>query len=171
MRIEIDKLEEFGGKFSQVYEVSDLVLGEADTRLLEAAKIHGRVRRDGNEVQLRGALDAKIEVTCGRCLKPVALPIHAEFAERFVPAVTWRTEEQHELREEDLNLAVFDGEAVELDDLVREEILLAMPGHVLCREDCKGLCPICGIDRNVKSCQCEINEIDSRWRKLKELQL
>lgn len=171
MRIEIDKLEEFGGKFAQSYEVNELVLGEPDTRLLETAKIHGRVRRDGNEVQLRGELNAKIEVACGRCLKPVVLPIHAEFAERFVPAVKWRTEEQHELREEDLNLAVFDGEAIELDDLVREEILLAMPGHVLCREDCKGLCPICGIDRNVNSCKCETNEIDSRWQGLKELQM
>src|SRR5438105_3212528 len=170
MRIEIDKLEEFGGKFAQVYEIKDLPLGEPDTRLLEAAKIHGRVRRQGNEVQLRGKLDTTIEVACGRCLKPVALPIHAEFAERFVPAVTWRSEEQHELREEDLTLAVFDGEVIELGDLVREEILLAVPSHVLCREDCRGLCPICGIDRNIKSCQCETKEIDSRWQGLKELQ-
>ena len=54
------------------------------------------------------------------------------------------TEEQHELQAEDLNLAVFDGEAIELDDLVREEILLAVPGHVLCSEECKGCVPICG---------------------------
>ena len=171
MRIELDRLEEMCGKFSEAYDVDSLPLDEEDVRLTEPAEVRGRIKRSGEEVELRGELHAKVESLCSRCLKPVELPIHAEFAERFVPAVSWRAEEQHELQEEDLNLAVFDGEAIELDDLVREEILLAMPGHVLCREDCKGLCPICGIDRNVKSCQCEINEIDSRWRKLKELQL
>jgi uncharacterized protein len=75
------------------------------------------------------------------------------------------------LREEDLNLAVFDGEAIELDDLVREEILLAVPAHVLCRHECQGLCPVCGIDRNQGSCQCETTETDSRWQGLKELQM
>ena len=75
------------------------------------------------------------------------------------------------MREEDLNLAVFDGAAIELDDLVREEILLALPGHVLCREDCKGLCPVCGIDRNLSGCRCESKETDARWQKLKDFQM
>ncbi len=170
MRIEVDRLEELGNKFSQTYEVDSLPLDDQDIRLTEPAEVRGRIKRSGKEVELRGELHAKIEAACSRCLQPVELPIQAEFAERFVPAVSWRAEEQHELREEDLNLAVFDGEAIELNDLVREEILLAMPSHVLCRDDCKGLCPICGIDRNTGSCRCESAEGDSRWQKLKELQ-
>src|SRR5712691_11121302 len=170
MRIELDRLEEMGGKFSEAYDVDSLPLDEEDVRLTEPAEVRGRIKRSGEEVELRGELHAKVESLCSRCLKSVELPIHSEFAERFVPAVSWRAEEQHELRAEDLNLAVFDGEAIELNHLVREEILLALPGHVLCREDCKGLCPICGIDRNVSSCQCESKVIDSRWAKLKELQ-
>jgi uncharacterized protein len=102
-------------------------------------------------------------------LKPVVLPLAAELSERFVGAVSWREEEQHELREEDLNLAVFNGETIELDDLVREEILLSMPAQVLCREDCKGLCAACGADRNLNSCDCETRQIDSRWGALKDL--
>jgi uncharacterized protein len=170
MRIEVDRLEELGGKFAQAYEADSLPLDEEDVRLTEPAEVRGRIRRNGQEVELRGELHAKVEAVCGRCLQPVELPIHAEFAERFVPAVSWRAEEQHELQEEDLNLAVFDGEAIELNDLVREEILLAMPGQVLCREDCKGLCPTCRIDRNTGSCQCEDAYGDSRWQKLKGLQ-
>ncbi len=167
MRIEVESLEK-PGKLSQVYEVDSLSLDE-EVRLLEPVEVHGRARRSGAEVELRGELCTKIEVACSRCLKPVILPIRSEFAERFVSAVTWRAEEQHELREEDLDLAIFDGEAIELDDVVREEILLAVPSHVLCREDCKGLCPICGIDRNIGSCTCENKEIDSRWEGLKEI--
>src|SRR2546429_9443154 len=169
MRIDLDKLEELGGKFSWVYGVDDLSLDDREVRLIEPAVVHGRIRRSGNEVELSGELTASIEAPCGRCLKPVRLPIHAEFAERFVPAVSWRAEEQHELHQEDLNLAVFDGKAIDLDEVVREEILLALPGHILCREDCKGLCATCGIDRNASSCQCESKVIDSRWNKLKEL--
>ena len=84
--------------------------------------------------------------------------------------MSWRSEEQHELSEEDLNLAVFNGEAIELDDLVREEILLALPAQVLCRESCRGLCPVCGVDRNLSTCDCEARQIDSRWEALKDLQ-
>src|SRR5947208_13120353 len=169
MRIELDRLEELGGKFSQAYDPDSLPLDEEDVRLTEPAEVRGRIKRSGQEVELRGELHAKVASVCSRCLQPVELPIHAEFAERFVPAVSWRAEEQHELQEEDLNLAVFDGEAIDLDDMVREEILLALPGHILCSEDCKGLCPSCGIDSNVSSCQCESKVIDSRWNKLKEL--
>ena len=171
MRIELDGLEEQGGKFSQVYAVDDLLLDDEEVRLVEPAEIQGRARRVGTEVELRGRVSAKLEVPCGRCLKPVEVPISAGFTERFVRAVNWAADEQHELQEEDLNVAVFDGVGIELDDLAREEMLLAVPANVLCREDCQGLCPTCGTDRNQGDCQCETNEGDSRWQKLKELQM
>jgi uncharacterized protein len=171
MRIELDKLEKHGGKFVHVYQVSELLLDDAAVRLVEPGEVSGRVRLDGKEVELRGKLRAKLEVVCGRCLTPVELPVSSEFNERFVRAVSWAAEEQHELLPEDLNIAVFDGAAIELDDLVREELLLAVPVNVLCGPDCKGLCPVCGVDRNVSGCQCENREHDSRWQKLKELQM
>ena len=170
MRIELDRLKEADGKFSRVYSVDELLLGDDELRLIEPAEITGRARRNGTECELRGKLLAKVEAVCGRCLQRVEVPISTDFTERFVRAVTWAAEEQHELQEEDLNLAVFDGEAIELDDLVREEILLAVSGNVLCREDCQGLCPICGVDKNLSSCQCATKEIDSRWQKLEGLQ-
>jgi uncharacterized protein len=171
MRIELEKLDEHGGKFAQVYEVNDLPLDESEVRLVEPASISGRIRREGKEVELRGHLNAKVEVVCGRCLKPVELPLSTEFKERYVRAVSWADEEQHQLQAEDLDLAVFDGEGIELDDLVREELLLSVPVNVLCREDCRGLCPNCGVDRNLTVCQCETDEVDSRWAKLKDLQM
>lgn len=170
MRLELDKLAEESGKFARVYETNELPL-DSEVRLVEPAEVRGRIRRDGKEVELRGKLDTKLEVMCGRCLQPVQLPIATEFKERFVRAVSWAAEEQHELQAEDLNVAVFDGEGIELDDLVREELLLALPANVLCREDCRGLCPTCGIDRNLSDCQCESEEGDSRWQALKELQM
>jgi uncharacterized protein len=171
MRIELDKLEELGGKFTRLYEANDLPLDDPEVRLIGPAEVSGRLQREGNDVALRGRLKSKLEVVCGRCLQPVELQISADFSERFVRAVSWAAEEQHELQSEDLNISVFDGEGIELDDLVREELLLAVPVNVLCRQDCKGLCPICGTDRNLNPCQCEVDEVDSRWQKLKELQM
>ena len=169
MRIELEKLEESGGRFSRTYEINQLTFDEHELRLIEPVKVEARIRRKSEEVELRGTLSTKIAVPCGRCLKSVELPIDVEFAERFTPAVSWKNEEQHELSEDDLNLAVFDGEAIELDDVVREEIILALPGHVLCDQACQGLCPTCGVDLNVGSCDCASKQIDSRWEKLKDL--
>lgn len=170
MRIELDRLKELGGRFAHIYQPADLLLDDKEARLVEPAEVQGTIQRSGNEVVLRGRLRATVELLCGRCLNQVALPVDAEFTERLTSAVSWRAEPLHELKEEDLNLSVFDGEAVELDEVVREEILLAIPGHVLCREACQGLCPNCGVDRNETSCHCETEKSDSPWQGLRRLQ-
>ena len=168
MRLELENLER-GGGFAHVYQPEELALGERDLRLIEPATVRGRLRRRGEEVEIDGTVETKVETLCARCLKPVAVPIDATFSERFVTAVSWRSEEQHELASEDLNLSLFDGEAIDLDQLVREEILLATPSQVLCREDCKGLCPVCGVNRNLTACECETRQVDTRWEKLRDL--
>lgn len=168
MRLEFEHLEK-DGQFAHVYQPDELGFEEAELRLIATAEVRGRVRRKGEEVELTGSVRTTVETPCARCLKPVSVSINTEFSERFVTAVSWRSEEQHELAREDLNLSVFDGKAIDLDQLVREEIALAAPTQVLCREDCRGLCPVCGIDRNVATCDCETRQIDSRWEKLKDL--
>jgi len=170
MKIELENLEKAGGSFSREYQTDQLTFDDQDLGLLTPVNVVGRIRRREREVEVRGKLDTTVAISCGRCLKSVELPIQVEFAERFTPAVPWKNEEQHELQQEDLDLAVFDGEGIELDDLVREEILLALPGHVLCDEECRGLCPTCGIDLNARTCNCITDGNDSRWDKLKDLQ-
>jgi uncharacterized protein len=168
MRLELENLEN-DGAFARGYEPDELSLEVEDVRLAERVEVNGRGRRTSDAIQVSGALKTKVETPCARCLKPVVVPIATQFSERFVTAVSWRSEEQHELDREDLDLALFDGESIDLDQLVREEIVLAVPTQVLCREDCKGLCPTCGIDRNLAACECEARSVDSRWEKLKDL--
>jgi len=169
MRIDLEKLDQTGGKLSRTYQPDELKFDQHDLTLTEPVIVDGRIRRKGLEVELLGNLRTKVAVACARCLKSVELPIEVDFTERFTPAVSWKDEEQHELSEEDLGLSAFDGEGIELDDLVKEEIMLAMPGQVLCSAGCKGLCPNCGVDFNTASCDCSTKQIDSRWEKLKEL--
>jgi uncharacterized protein len=168
MRIEIHSDDDSGARFSQTYERGELDFDESELRLIEPVRVNGQVLRKQGEVELRGQLHTKAAIACSRCLKEVELPIALNFSERFATATAWQGEEQHELSEDDLDLGLVD-EAVELDDLVKEEILLALPAHVLCDENCKGICPNCGADRNVSECGCETQQVDARWAKLKDL--
>jgi uncharacterized protein len=168
MRLELENQEK-DRQFAHTYQPNDLALEDTDLRLIEPAEVRGQLRRKGDEVELIGSLTTTLETVCARCLKPVPIPFSAEFDERFTTAVSWRGEEQHELVSDDLNLSIFDGTDIDLDQLVREQILLAKPAQSLCREDCQGLCPVCGADRNTAACKCETQRVDSRWEKLKDL--
>jgi len=168
MRLELESLEK-DRQFAHTYQPDELSLEDADLRLIAPAEVRGRVRQPGREVELIGSIKTTLETVCARCLKPVSVPFSAEFDERFATSVSWGAEEQHELTSDDLNLSIFDGTGIDLDQLVREQIILAKPAQVLCREDCQGLCPVCGGDRNTAVCKCDSQQVDSRWEKLKDL--
>ena len=170
MRIELDKLEGAGGQFAHAYEPGELVLDEEHVRLTGAPEISARASRSDHQVRLRGRITARAQVECDRCLQSVDLPVETSFDVSYVPAADYTSEaEAAELQEEDLSLSVFDGETIDVDDLVREQVLLALPTRALCREECKGLCPVCGADKNNDSCACESKEVDPRWAALKDL--
>lgn len=163
MRIELDKLEGNKSAFAHTYEAGEIVLDEETARLVEAPQINGRITRSGQEVRLQGTVTARAEVECDRCLKTVAVPIETDFDVTYIPAVDYERAATAELQEEDLSVSVFDGEAIDIDDLVREQVLLALPPRMLCGEECRGLCPVCGADRNQSDCACAPKEIDPRW--------
>jgi len=172
MRLELDKLEEKGGEFTHAYGPEELKLEEENLRLTEAPEVSGRVTRDGHKVRLRGRIKARAEIDCDRCLAAIDAAVDTEFDVTYVPASEYAAEEETaELQEEDLSLSVFEGEAIDVDDLVREQVLLALPTRALCREDCAGLCPVCGINKNTNACHCESKEIDPRWQALKDLRI
>lgn len=168
MRLELENLEK-GRQLAHTYQPNDLSLEDPDLRLIAPLELHVRLRRNVEEVELAGSLTTTLETVCARCLKPVAIPLSAAFDERFTTSVSWGAEEQHELGSEDLNLSIFDGAGIDLDQLVREQVLLAKPAQILCSEGCLGLCPVCGADRNASPCKCEAQQFDSRWEKLKDL--
>ena len=168
MRIELDKLEAASNSFAHVYEPEEIILDEEYARLIKQPEITGRASRKGSEVRLRGKITASAEIDCSRCLKAVVIPVETEFDVTYIPAEEYEESAPAELQEDDLSLAVFDGEAIDVDELVREQLLLALPARALCREECKGLCPVCGADKNTdSSCACEQKDIDPRWAGLK----
>jgi uncharacterized protein len=169
MRIELAKLEGSKGAFAHVYQPDDLNPIDERIRLTEPAAVTGKIRLAGNEVFVNGQIDTRAQVECDRCLQPVELPVNADFALDYMSGSDYESSQAAELTEAELSVSVFDGKAIDVDEIVKEQILLAVPTRMLCREDCKGICPECGIDRNTGDCTCVTNDIDPRWAALKNL--
>jgi uncharacterized protein len=169
MRIELAALEGGKGSFTHSYAPGELVLQDDRIRLLAAPIVSGEIRLKERRVQLKGRVAARLQVECDRCLKPVEFPVDSEFKLEYVTPEAYETQQAVELNAQDLDLSIFDGEAIDIDELVTAELLLAVPDHVLCSENCKGICPGCGVDRNSVGCECQTAEIDPRWAGLKQL--
>ena len=169
MRIELENLEGGKSSFAHVYQPEDLNPLDERIRLIAPVAVKGNIRLAGTEVQVNGHIDTRAQVECDRCLQQVELPVSADFALEYITGSAYESSEAAELTEAQMSVSVFDGEAIDVDEIVKEQILLAVPSHVLCREDCKGICPECGIDRNTGQCACAKNDIDPRWAALKNL--
>ena len=138
---------------------------------------------DGAHVFAAGTFRGELTVACSRCVNPVMLKIDEKLRVTFMPrhelpdddAEDSRADDADEdeglvVNEEDIDVFPFDGERIDLEPLLREQFVLAVPFAPLCAETCKGLCPQCGIDRNTASCTCE-PPIDPRLTPLKGLKI
>ncbi|HEY4244194.1 MAG TPA: DUF177 domain-containing protein [Kofleriaceae bacterium] len=124
-----------------------------------------------------GTFKGEVHVACSRCVGDVTLVIDEQLRVTFMPASEIPVEDDEpkehegdgtEVAADDLDLFPFDGESIDLEPLFREQFVLAVPYAPVCREDCAGLCPHCGIDRNTGTCTCEA-PIDPRLAPLAAL--
>lgn len=120
------------------------------------------IRPVGATLWVVGEATAAVQLTCSRCLKPFRSPIRSLFQLRYLPLGELGKAAEQELSAGDLDVAFFQGNALDLTHLVREQIFLALPMQPQCRETCKGLCPRCGQDWNEGSCPCATDEPDPR---------
>jgi len=169
MRIVLENLEGGRGDFADVYEPDELNPIDERVQLTEPAAVTGQIKLASNQVFVNGHIDTRVQVECDRCLQPVQLPVNADFALDYISGRDYESSAAAELTEAEMSLSVFDGEAIDVDEIVKEQILLAVPSRMLCREDCKGICPECGIDKNTGECSCVTDNIDPRWAALKNL--
>jgi uncharacterized protein len=170
MRIEVEELTAAAKPFEHTYRAGEVELEEEGARVVSDAEVRGGASRKGQEVRLRGEIRTEVELLCDRCLAPARKPLAVEFDTSFIPQEVEAVKAENvELQAEDLILSAYEGDSVDLDELVREQILLGLPLRHLCREDCKGLCHRCGTDLNAGSCSCEQGEFDPRWSALADL--
>lgn len=159
-------------------------LGEDKGGLSDGGVLDVELYADGTTVFVQGAIEGTIAIACSRCVAPVALHFDERLRVTYVPAHELPApaadddgaadpagdDDGVELTSDELDVFPYDGETVDLEPLVREQFVLAVPFAPLCREDCKGLCPQCGIDKNVGTCDCS-PPLDPRFAALGNVKL
>lgn len=125
--------------------------------------------RSDSLVIVAGRISVKVELSCSRCLERFILSLNPEFNISLSPAQFKDLPAEMELQKEDLDKEFYDGEVIDLDAIIQHQIILALPFYPLCREDCKGLCSHCGVNKNQETCQCSDKEfVDPRLAGLKD---
>lgn len=131
--------------------------------------VHLQVARDDQDIVVTGDLTASMPLTCSRCLEEFRVTVHPTVDARYIP----RPAVKHvgELGSDDLDLDFYENDELNLDTLVETETTLALPMKPLCRAECRGLCPVCGANRNVVPCTCQAQAPDPRLAILRRLSI
>jgi uncharacterized protein len=121
------------------------------------------------DLRLRGRLSAKLELQCARCLEPVPQDVVREFDLLYRPLGVDAGRDELSVTDAEAEIGYYQGGGVLLEDVLREQVLLALPLKVTCREDCRGLCLHCGKNLNEEQCSCAVPMEDPRWAALREI--
>lgn len=166
MYIDLTKLSDNQVDFDEMLQID---LGEDSVRLIEPVRIWGSLQKGIVQIDVEGNISANIEIECSRCLTPTKSTLEFSFKVAYITEEYYTKEKEKELHGDDLGIAIYDGEKIDLTELATEQILLNLPTQTFCQENCQGLCPKCGANLNEKACSCETKEIDPRWSALKNL--
>jgi len=141
----------------------------SDFRQVEPLEVRGSAELIEGQIRVTGELHTRLEMVCARCLEPVHEDITREFDLFYRPLLSMTKEEEERLKLDDTEIAFFDGEGMFLADILAEQVLLALPMKAICRSDCRGLCPQCGVNLNNEECRCESHAGDTRMAPLSRL--
>jgi uncharacterized protein len=159
------------------FPASAFSLEGEDFRVVGPVTLTARLEKDNDKIRLVGRLQATLETDCGRCLEAMPVNVDAKLDVMFLPegtAVPGRAgssgdEDETEVREADTGVAFYKNDTIDLGEMIRDEFYLALPMKPLCRADCQGLCPECGVNRNRETCACKTEWVDPRMESLKKL--
>jgi len=148
------------------------VIDDPDLEL--TGPLQGRVTllRTHRGILATAQLTQNAHVPCARCLTDIVIPLDIHIEEEFVPTVDPRTgshlhwDQEEEVEETQI---IDEKHMLRLREVVRQELLLALPAHPLCQPHCAGICPNCGADLNLETCDCSDEMIDPRWEALAAL--
>jgi len=145
----------------------DYVEGLRQLGPLETAGTAELLANTLGEIRVRGHLKVTMESECDRCLEKALFPIESDFDVFYRPTDTGPEGEEVSISDAESEVGFYDGEGIDLKEILREYILLALPMQRVCRETCLGICPVCGQNRNVRNCECTAEAVDDRWSALK----
>lgn len=173
MFISVKELELKKVRFDLAFPPGEISFSDAglfQRTILEAIGTAELLANTLGEIRIEGRLTVEMGAECDRCLEPAEFPIDSNFDLFYRPAIEARHEGEVEIDPGETEIAYYDGGGIDLKDILREFVLLAMPMQRICRPECRGICPACGQNRNLLDCGCESKPADDRWAALKKLQ-
>lgn len=155
VRINVSQIKDQVG---QALEISRKIkIPESDGVIFENPwQLEGQVNHTNSGYYLDLMASGKVNTICDRCLERFAADMRVEIRENFLPKDQSRSVEER----------TFEGDEIDLSATLGEAIILAFPMKWLCQKECKGLCPVCGVNKNLTSCDCKEEKVDIRLAKL-----
>jgi uncharacterized protein len=174
MFLSIKEMELRKIRFDEIFQAGQIeFLGEG---LEQATPLHATgqaelLAHSGGELRIQGSYTVELTAECDRCLGRARFPLDARFDLFYRPMSDIAREEEVAIDEGEAEIGFYEGAGLELEDILREQILLALPIQKVCSAACKGICPVCGKNRNEAPCECKIENADDRWGALRKLHL
>ncbi len=138
---------------------------------LKPVAVNCELARVENQLVLTGRIETVIIMECGRCLEEALLPLKTDFEYLLVPAGEEELPPDRDIPEDEPDVFSYQGESLEIEPLIFEQIVLQIPIKVLCKDGCRGLCPVCGANQNLEACRCVREELGSKFSSLKNMKL
>lgn len=165
MQVSLQEINHIGAKPLVLNETVELEGFEREARQLVRLKplrVRVTISRNDHRFHLQGEQETTATVVCSRCLTRFDVPLHAAWEQ-------WLTDQPTYVEEtEEREVQLIESDPVDLTPYIREAIWFSLPFVPVCREDCKGLCPKCGVNRNEVACTCDTERIDPRLAALQE---
>jgi uncharacterized protein len=161
-RINISKLSEGIHEYFFEAEPSKIGIGDPFGGIV---KVSARLDKNSSQIFLQAMILADGKFVCDRCLDDFQRQLNGKYSMVYIQGDRTTAE----IKDEEIQVLSADTNYIDLDEEVRQCVLLAIPQKLLCREECKGLCSACGINKNIADCDCDNNVVDSRWDALKKL--
>lgn len=158
-------------RFDETFEPGEIDFSETGLQQLTGIHAEGSAKvleNSGGEVRVQGTFSGVMGSDCDRCLAAATYPLTKSFDLFYRPPPKVEADEV-KIDEGEAEIGFYEGLGLELADIIKEQVLLAMPMQRVCREDCQGICPVCGANRNEVHCDCHEELVDDRWRALKNL--
>jgi uncharacterized protein len=174
MFLSVKEMELRKVRFDETFEPGQIEF--ASENLEQVTPLHAvgsaeMLKNTGGEVRIQGRYTVEFTAPCDRCLVSKRHTLDSGFDLFYQPAENIARDEEIEIDEGEAEIGFYDGGGLELEDILREQILLALPMQRVCSEDCKGICPVCGQNRNQSACDCAVHPGDDRWGALRKLEI
>jgi uncharacterized protein len=169
MIINSDKIGEQSTEFDFTIEADKVGLVEDNVKLESTVRISGFVKKQDEKIQVLGKLKTLLSINCDRCLTVVDRDFEIAVDAIYINTNYDNQSAEREIADIDLNVSVLESNELDFAFVAKEQILLELPTLFLCKDECKGLCQMCRVNKNVEDCNCNQTEIDPRWSALKKL--